>query len=163
MFSIQLIAYGVMYLKTGKTEIIFFYLAQVILFLAVIALYTILYPNVSRVVINNMCMLLSIGFIMILRLNTEKAIKQFIFVWNLDDNKSDRSGCHTKDEVVGGMDLYLCRRRSCGTCTCCSICGDIRRGKTWVFCCRDQYPAVGVCKDLVCIFCGGESSEIDRL
>ena len=80
MFSIQLIAYGVMYLKTGKTEIIFFYLAQVILFLAVIALYTILYPNVSRVVINNMCMLLSIGFIMILRLNTEKAIKQFIFV-----------------------------------------------------------------------------------
>ena len=30
MFSIQLIAYGVMYLKTGKTEIIFFYLAQVI-------------------------------------------------------------------------------------------------------------------------------------
>ena len=41
-------------------------------------MYSFIYPKVSRLVVNNMCMLLSIGFIMITRLNYDKAAKQYL-------------------------------------------------------------------------------------
>lgn len=80
MFLIQFMAYMVMYLKTEEQKLIFFYLAQVVLLVAVIALYSIIYPNVSRLIVNNMCMLISVGLIMITRLSYTSAVKQFIFV-----------------------------------------------------------------------------------
>lgn len=48
--------------------------------MAVILLYTIIYPRVSRLVVNNMCMLMAIGFIMITRLSYSLAVKQFLIV-----------------------------------------------------------------------------------
>ena len=42
-----------------------FYLMQVVLFGATILLYTNIYPRVSRLVVNNMCMLLCAGMIML--------------------------------------------------------------------------------------------------
>lgn len=80
MFLIQFVAYLVMYLHTSEKKLIFFYLVQVILLAAVLVLYRILYPKVSRLIVNNMCMLLCVGFIMITRLNYAKAVKQFAFV-----------------------------------------------------------------------------------
>lgn len=80
MFFIQLIAYMVMYLQTRELELLFFYLAQVVLLAAIILLYINIYPKSSRLVVNNMCMLLCIGFIMITRLDYTKAVKQFVFV-----------------------------------------------------------------------------------
>ncbi len=80
MFSIQFIAYLDMFLQTKEFELIFFYLAQVVLLAATILLYVNIYPKASRLVINNMCMLLCIGFIMITRLDYTKAVKQFVFV-----------------------------------------------------------------------------------
>ncbi|MDD3404535.1 MAG: FtsW/RodA/SpoVE family cell cycle protein [Hespellia sp.] len=80
MFAIQAAAYIAMYLKTQELKLLFFYLAQVVLLVATIALYTLIYPRVSRVVINNMCMLLSVGLIMITRLDYNKATKQFIII-----------------------------------------------------------------------------------
>ena len=77
MFLIQFTAYLVMYLQTKEKKLIFFYGAQVVLLIAV--LYRVLYPKVSRLIVNNMCMLLSIGFIMITRLTYAKAVKQFVF------------------------------------------------------------------------------------
>ena len=79
MFLMQFLAYLVMYLKTGEKKMIFFYAAQVILLLAVILLYSIIYPTVSKLIVNNMCMLISIGLIMITRLSYESAVKQFLF------------------------------------------------------------------------------------
>ena len=79
MFLMQFFAYLVMYLKTGEKKMIFFYAAQVILLLAVILLYSIIYPTVSKLIVNNMCMLISIGLIMITRLSYESAVKQFLF------------------------------------------------------------------------------------
>ncbi len=38
------------------------------------------YPKGNRLIINNMCMLLSIGFVILSRLSFEKAIKQFVIV-----------------------------------------------------------------------------------
>ena len=51
---------------------------QVTLLGGTILLYSFIYPKVSRLVVNNMCMLLSIGFIMITRLNYDKAAKQYL-------------------------------------------------------------------------------------
>lgn len=42
----------------GDIKILGLYLAQMALFLATILLYTHIYPRVSRLVVNNMCMLL---------------------------------------------------------------------------------------------------------
>lgn len=80
MFMIHFIAFLVMFLQTEEKKMIGFYGMQVILFLAIIILYTKIYPRVSRLVVNNMCMLLSVGFIMITRLSYAKAVKQFVIV-----------------------------------------------------------------------------------
>ena len=58
MFMIHIIAYLVMYLEQEDVKLLAFYLMQVVLFGTTILLYTILYPRVSRLVVNNMCMLL---------------------------------------------------------------------------------------------------------
>ena len=80
MFLIHFMAFMGMYLKTGEAKLLIFYVAQVILLLMTIVLFTRIYPRVSRLIVNNMCMLLSIGFIMITRLEYEKAVKQCIIV-----------------------------------------------------------------------------------
>ena len=78
MFMMQLTAYLVMYLEKEDVKLLAFYLMQVVLFGATIVLYTIIYPKVSRLVINNMCMLLCIGMIMLTRLDYTIAVKQFV-------------------------------------------------------------------------------------
>lgn len=79
MFLMHFLAYMVMYLKMNEPKLLFFYAAQVVYFLAVILLYSLIYPTVSKLIVNNMCMLISIGLIMITRLNYGSAVKQFIF------------------------------------------------------------------------------------
>lgn len=79
MFMMQFLAYMVLYLKTGEKKLVFFYASQVVLLVAVIVLYNVIYPTVSKLIVNNMCMLISIGLIMITRLSYENAVKQFIF------------------------------------------------------------------------------------
>ena len=69
MFVMHLTAFLVMYLEKKDTKILALYLMQVTLLGGTILLYSFIYPKVSRLVVNNMCMLLSIGFIMITRLN----------------------------------------------------------------------------------------------
>ena len=78
MFLMHLMAFIVLYLEMNDLKIIMFYAAQVIFFGVTILLYTKIYPKVSRLIVNNMCMLLCIGFIMLTRLSFEKSIKQFI-------------------------------------------------------------------------------------
>ena len=41
--------------------------------LGIILLYNLIYPNVSRLVINNMCMLVTVGMIMITRLSSDNS------------------------------------------------------------------------------------------
>lgn len=79
MFLMQFLAYLIMYLKTGELKMLFFYAVQVVLLLAVILLYSVIYPTVSKLIVNNMCMLISVGLIMITRLSYDSAVKQFIF------------------------------------------------------------------------------------
>ncbi len=79
MFGMHFMAYLVLYLKTEDQRVLVFYLVQVVYFAAVIILNNVIYPNVSRLVVNNMCMLLCVGFIVICRLSFVSAVKQFIF------------------------------------------------------------------------------------
>ena len=78
VLMLHIIAYLVMYLEQEDVKLLAFYLMQVVLFGATILLYTIIYPRVSRLVVNNMCMLLCIGMIMLTRLSYSNAVKQFV-------------------------------------------------------------------------------------
>lgn len=78
MFMIHIIAFLVMYLETEDIKMLVFYSMQVVLLIITILLYSLLYPKVSRLVVNNMCMLLTIGFIMLTRLDYASAVKQFV-------------------------------------------------------------------------------------
>lgn len=78
MFMIHVLAFLSMYLATNDLKILLFYVMQVVLFGTTIVLYRIFYPKVSRLVVNNMCMLLCIGMIMLTRLEYASAVKQFM-------------------------------------------------------------------------------------
>ncbi len=80
MSLIYAISFIVIYLRLGEIEILRFYgLTQLILW-SVIFLYRKLYPEACKLLVNNMCMLISIGFIILVRLNYIKARKQFVVV-----------------------------------------------------------------------------------
>lgn len=80
MFAMHALAYGVIYLKTKDEAVIVFYLAQVIFFLCYLYLSRLFYRNISRLLLNNMCMLLSIGFIVLTRISLDRALRQFVIV-----------------------------------------------------------------------------------
>ena len=85
LFLIQFVAFGTMYLATEDMRILFLYAALAVVLLAVILLYNLIYPNVSRLVVNKMCMLITAGMIMITRLSADNpspygsAIRQLVF------------------------------------------------------------------------------------
>ncbi len=80
LFFIQFFAYLTLCLKTGEIEYLFFYAFLQIALFSTIVLYQMIYPKCNRLLVNNMCLLLSIGFIMLTRLDYEKAMKQFFIV-----------------------------------------------------------------------------------
>ena len=80
MVLIQILAYGVMYLRTEDIRLPLFAAVQIVFFVAYILLYRVLYPYVSRILINNVCIFLSIGLFMLSRLSFEKAERQFVIV-----------------------------------------------------------------------------------
>lgn len=77
MYLFHLNAYAVLYASTMNLEILKFYAMQVVFFAVVQICYAIFYKRVSKLVVNNMCMLLCIGFVMLTRLSYEHAMKQF--------------------------------------------------------------------------------------
>ena len=77
MFLIHFLGFLTLFLNTFQESLIFFYLAQLIYLLFTLLLFRNLYPRASRSLINNMCMLLVIGFIMVSRFSTDQALKQF--------------------------------------------------------------------------------------
>lgn len=77
MFFMHFVAFTVLYLEKAENEILIFYGAQAIYLAAVLILFKNLYPLASRLLINNMTMLICIGFIMITRLNYDQSVKQF--------------------------------------------------------------------------------------
>lgn len=80
IFFMDFTAFLVIYLKTENFEVITFYIEMMVLFAAVQILYRIFYKKASLLLLNNMCMLLSVGFIMLCRLDIESATRQLLIV-----------------------------------------------------------------------------------
>ncbi len=78
MFFLHFLCYAIIIIHTNNTEIILFYLYQVVFLVSTLLLFRVIYPGTSRLITNNMCLLISIGFIMISRLTYEKSQKQFM-------------------------------------------------------------------------------------
>lgn len=78
MYLIHLDAYLAIFSVTNDVLMILFYIVQVIFAAVTISCYSMLYKGASRLLVNNMCMLLIIGFIMLTRLSFDKAVRQFL-------------------------------------------------------------------------------------
>lgn len=79
MFTIHFVCSLVLFLNSLSVQILIFYLVQVVFLVFVGRAYVYVYDNLSKMVLNNMLMLLMIGFVMIERLNPDYAIRQMVF------------------------------------------------------------------------------------
>ena len=78
IYVFDVLGFGIIFMNTWDMKValllmgIFIYMAFTSVF------YRVLYPKASILLVNNMLMLLSVGFVMIARINLTQAIKQFI-------------------------------------------------------------------------------------
>lgn len=80
MFGLHFSCFIVICFETGDITYLFFYAFQQIVLYATVVLFRMLYPKTNRLLVNNMCMLLTVGFVILTRLSLGKAIRQFIIV-----------------------------------------------------------------------------------
>ncbi len=77
MFLLHLDAYIVMFGIAQEIRLLIFYAAQVLFVLFLFIMYRVVYKRAARLVVNHMCMLMLIGFIILTRLDMESAVRQF--------------------------------------------------------------------------------------
>lgn len=77
MMLIHLDAYLVLFASQMEIKYLIFYAAQVAFALFLFLIYRVIYKRAARMVVNHMCMLMLIGFIILARLDFESAVKQF--------------------------------------------------------------------------------------
>ncbi|MBQ5699180.1 MAG: FtsW/RodA/SpoVE family cell cycle protein, partial [Lachnospiraceae bacterium] len=80
MFMLHFLANLLIVLNTKSEELILFYGMQVLFFVCYLSLSKFFYKKISRLLLNNICMLLGTGFIILTRLNPDRAIRQFLIV-----------------------------------------------------------------------------------
>lgn len=80
MFVMHFFCFSVIYLKSEDERILAFYGMQVLFLAGFLVLYRLFYKHLSRILLNNMCMFLCIGFIILTRLSLDRAVKQFVIV-----------------------------------------------------------------------------------
>lgn len=80
IFFIQFFCFLSLCIKSGKTEYLFFYaFVQLFLFSAIVIV-RMIYQKANRLLLNNMCLLLGTGFVILSRISLNKAVKQYIIV-----------------------------------------------------------------------------------
>lgn len=80
LFAIHGLGFYCLYLQENNMEIVGFYLMQVTLLCVIFMFYHFMYKKCSVLLLNNMCMFLVIGMIMLTRISLDKAFRQFIFI-----------------------------------------------------------------------------------
>lgn len=80
LYMIHCDAFVVLYLTTQNMEVLAFYISQLVVFSVIFMVYHLCYKKASELILNNMCMLLVIGLVMLARLDFDKAVRQFIFL-----------------------------------------------------------------------------------
>ena len=76
IFFMDFTAFLVIYLKTDRFQVVIFYIEMMAFFAVLQIVYRLMYKKAS----NNMCMLLSVGFIMLCRLDPATATRQLVIV-----------------------------------------------------------------------------------
>ncbi|MBS6395699.1 MAG: FtsW/RodA/SpoVE family cell cycle protein [Clostridiales bacterium] len=77
LFSMLLLGNLILYLNTGNEKVLYFGMAQIILFLGFLTLHHLIYPKSDRLLNHNLLLLLGVGLLMLSRLSFDKAEKQF--------------------------------------------------------------------------------------
>lgn len=80
MYLLHFLGYLVLYLKTASEAVAVFYLVQLVFFAAYKGIMCILYKKCSRLLLNNMCVLLISGMIILTRMSMERAVRQFVII-----------------------------------------------------------------------------------
>ena len=80
LFFVHFTSFLTICIKTGELQYLFFYAFQQLAVFAVVVLFELIYPTANKLLINNMCMLLVIGFVMLTRLDMGLAVRQFVIV-----------------------------------------------------------------------------------
>ncbi len=77
MFLLHLDAYLVMFGNQREIQYLVFYALQVLFVILLFILYKAVYKRAARLIVNHMCMLMLIGFIILTRLDFSSAVRQF--------------------------------------------------------------------------------------
>lgn len=80
IFVLHFIGYATLFLQIQSEKLLILYGSEVLLFILVLVLYQRLYPKLSKLLLRNMLMLLSVGFIILTRLSFDKAVRQVLIV-----------------------------------------------------------------------------------
>lgn len=79
MYGILLNGNLVLYLVLDDVKVLGLCACEILFFMITLTIYRKIYEHASKSLVNNMCMLLTISFIILTRLDMEKAMKQFVF------------------------------------------------------------------------------------
>lgn len=79
MYGILINGNLVLYLVLDDVRVLGMLLCEMLLFFITLTIYKKIYEHASKSLVNNMCMLLTISFIILTRLDMDKAMKQFVF------------------------------------------------------------------------------------
>ena len=80
MFLILILADTVIWLRTENVLTLAFCLVQMAFLAGYLAASMAIYPGISRILLNNICMLMAVSFIMLTRISSERAMRQFVIV-----------------------------------------------------------------------------------
>ena len=77
MFAIQLISFFNLSIGSRDVQYVLLYIALQVFLLLVLCITSLVYRKINQLLLNNMCMLLGIGMVVVSRLSIDKAIRQF--------------------------------------------------------------------------------------
>ena len=77
IFLIHLNAFVVIFTVRKTADVLTAYVMQAVLLCCILVIYKYIYKRASGLLVNNMCMLLAAGFIILYRLDVERAVRQY--------------------------------------------------------------------------------------
>ena len=149
LLLIQFLAFFTMTVRAHDMQYLFFYAYVQVFLFALMSVTGLIYEKADKLLLNNMCMLLGIGFIILARISLKKAEKQLAVALLSFLIALAVSGKTTALFEKGGMAVRgdwrgnaLCRADSGRT--------DLW-GEDFLYRSGNHVPAIGACKAFVCV------------
>lgn len=80
IFIIHFIGYATLLLQVQNIKVAILYISEVLMFILILTLNSVLYPKLSRLLLRNMLMILAVSFIILTRLSFDDAVRQVMIV-----------------------------------------------------------------------------------